>query len=241
MGTGKGNDKVDLSVIIPAYNEEDVIEKTLHVIYNYLKNKNINWEIIVVDDGSTDMTSEKVQQICDKIQGIRLISYKKNVGKGGAVRQGVLAANGRNILFSDADLSTPITELEKLLPWIEDYDIVMGSRRVKDSRIIRKQPFHRRISGKILHLLIRFVLFLPFSDTQCGFKLFKGKVAKQLFSQLVNNGFVFDVEIAYRAYRQGYKIKEIGVIWANDPTSTVRFFKDSVKFFVELLKIRFQK
>jgi len=233
-------DKINLSIVIPAYNEEKTIENTIYSINGYLKNKNFNYEIIVVDDGSKDKTSLKVQEISKNITVVRLVSYKPNKGKGEAIQQGIFAAKGNLILFSDADLSTPISELEKLIPWIkEGYDIIIGSRRVQTSNITKKQPFHRRLSGKIFQWMIRVVLHLPFSDTQCGFKLFKGSVAKELFSKLKHKGFVFDVEIIYKAYISGYKIAEVGVLWANDPTSTVRFFRDSMKCFVDLWKIRF--
>ncbi|MCM8822300.1 MAG: glycosyltransferase family 2 protein [Candidatus Omnitrophica bacterium] len=234
--------KIDLSVVIPAYNEEKTIQNTLGVIYDFFRKKGLNFEIIVVDDGSSDLTALKVNEIKKNISCINLVSYPENAGKGEAVRQGVMVSKGALILFSDADLSTPVSEIEKFLPFIhQGYDIVIGSRRIKNSLITRKQPFHRRISGRIFQLLVRCVLKLPYSDTQCGFKLFKANIAKELFSSLVHKGFIFDVEIVYKANVAGYKIKETGVIWANDPTTTVRFFKDSLKCFIDLVKIRFGK
>jgi len=234
-------DTVNLSVVIPAYNEENTIEATLYNINEYFEKQNIIFEIVVVDDGSCDETSSKVKSIAKKLNSVKLVSYKENKGKGEAISQGVLVAKGEFILFSDADLSTPISEIEKFMPYLANgYDIVIGSRRVMDSQITRKQPFPRRLSGKVLQMLVRTVLHLPFFDTQCGFKLFRGSIAKKLFAELKHKGFVFDVEIIYRAVKSGYRIKEIGVIWANDPTTTVRFLRDSFKCFVELIQIRFQ-
>lgn len=231
--------KIELSIVIPAYNEEKTIENTIYQVYDFFKKKGISFEIIVVDDGSSDNTVLKVRETCEKVPFVRIVSYPKNMGKGEAIRQGVMASKGELILFSDADLSTPISEIENFLPFLhQGYDIVIGSRRTKNSLITRKQPFHRRISGKIFQFLVRQVLKLPFSDTQCGFKLFKGNVARNLFSSLVHKGFIFDVEIIYKAYTSGYKIKEVGVIWANDPSTTVRFFRDSLKCFLDLIRIR---
>ncbi|MCM8758736.1 MAG: glycosyltransferase family 2 protein [Candidatus Omnitrophica bacterium] len=233
-------EKIDLSIVIPAYNEEKRIEKTLDQIYKFLKNTTIKFEIIVVDDGSTDLTASVVKKVIEKIPLVKLISYNTNMGKGEAVKRGVMASSGQLILFSDADLSTPISELEKLLPFIQQgYDIVIGSRRTENSMITKKQPLHRRISGMIFLKLVKVVLKLPFSDTQCGFKMFKGEIAKDLFSTLIHRRFIFDVEIIYKAYMKGYRIKEVGVRWANDPSSTVRFFSDSLECFVDLIKIRF--
>lgn len=233
-------EKIDLSIIIPAYNEEKTITDTIRQLYDFLKATDLKFEIIVVDDGSVDSTATKVKEFAMSRSMVKLVSYKKNMGKGEAIRQGVLVAGGELILFSDADLSTPISEIKKLLPFIRNgYDIVIGSRRMRESFIAKRQPFHRRISGNILRLLVKVVLRLPFSDTQCGFKLFKKNVAKSLFSKLVHKGFIFDIEILYKAYTAGYKIKEVGVIWANDPSTTVRFFKDSFKFLIGIIKIRF--
>ncbi|MCM8763999.1 MAG: glycosyltransferase family 2 protein [Candidatus Omnitrophica bacterium] len=235
-------EKIDLSIVIPAYNEEKTIQNTLNKVYDFFKKTDLIFEIIVVDDGSSDLTALKVNEIKRNYSCINLVSYPKNAGKGEAVKRGVMASKGNLILFSDADLSTPISEVGKFLPFInQGYDIVIGSRRVKNSLITNKQPLYRRISGRIFQSLVRLILNLPFSDTQCGFKLFKRHIARELFSSLVHKGFIFDVEIVYKANVAGYKIKEIGVIWANDPSTTVKFLKDSLKCFIDLIKIRFGK
>ena len=229
-----------MSVVIPAYNEEKNIERTVAEIQNFLiKKKGLTFEIIVVNDGSSDRTAEIVAEIAEKQPCVKLVSYEKNMGKGEAVRQGVMASTGELILFSDADLSTPVSEIEKFLPLVQQgYDIVIGSRRTRDSLITKKQPFHRRVSGRVFQALVRIILGMPFSDTQCGFKLFKREIAKKLFASLNHKGFSFDVEVIYKAYLAEYRIKEVGVIWANDPSTTVRFFRDSSKCFLDLIKIR---
>ncbi|MCM8815022.1 MAG: glycosyltransferase family 2 protein [Candidatus Omnitrophica bacterium] len=235
-------EKIDLSVIIPAFNEEKAIQNTLATVCNFFKEKGLSFEVVVVDDGSSDATALRVREMMKDNSFVKLVSYPKNAGKGEAIRQGVMVSKGDLILFSDADLSTPISEMEKFLPFIQQgYDIVIGSRRIKNSLITRKQPFHRRISGKVFQLLVKYVLRLPYEDTQCGFKMFKGSAAKKLFSTLAHKGFIFDVEIVYKAHLAGLKIKEIGVIWANDPSTTVRFLKDSLKCFIDLIKIRIGK
>lgn len=155
-------DTVNLSVVIPAYNEENTIEATLYNINEYFEKQNIIFEIVVVDDGSCDETSSKVKSIAKKLNSVKLVSYKENKGKGEAISQGVLVAKGEFILFSDADLSTPISEIEKFMPYLANgYDIVIGSRRVMDSQITRKQPFPRRLSGKVFQMLVRTILHLP--------------------------------------------------------------------------------
>mgnify|MGYP001337756718 CR=1 FL=1 len=233
---------LDISVVIPAYNEEKRIEKTIRAICQYLKNKGYHFEIIVVDDGSTDSTSRLILMLSKQIENIRLISHRKNMGKGAAVRSGVLASRGGMVLFTDADLSTPIAELEKMENQLHDgYDIVIGSRKQKGALIPVPQPWHRRVSGVVFHFLVRIILGLPFSDTQCGFKLFKTDVARSLFLDMNNSGFTFDIEILHKALTSGYRIKEIGVVWMDSPNTTVKFFKDPIYMFFDLLKIRRKK
>ncbi len=233
---------LEISVVIPAYNEERRIEKTIHIIHDYLKNQGYHFEIIVVDDGSTDSTANLMLIILKKLGNIRLISHKKNMGKGAAVRSGVLASTGDITLFTDADLSTPIVELEKMKIYLQNgYDIVIGSRKKKESSIPVPQPWHRRFSGWVFQFLVRKILGLPFSDTQCGFKLFKTDVARSLFLNMKHRGFTFDVEILYNALKNGYKVKETGVVWMNSKNTTVRFFRDSIYMFLDLLKIRFKR
>ncbi|MCM8808903.1 MAG: glycosyltransferase family 2 protein [Candidatus Omnitrophica bacterium] len=233
---------MEISIVIPAYNEEKRILKTIERIYKYFKNKNYDFEIIVVDDGSKDKTFEIVEKFAKNKKEIIILKHPKNLGKGAAVRTGVLSASGNFILFTDADLSTPIEEFEKLKEKIENgYDIAIGSRGLKDSKIVIPQPFYRRIIGKIFPILVRLIVIKDFKDTQCGFKLFKKEQGKKIFSQLKTGGFAFDVEVLAKAKKEGYKIAEVGIVWYNSPRSSVRILKDSFRMFFSLLKIKLKK
>lgn len=233
---------MEISIIIPCYNEEKRIKKTLEKIWEYFKSKEIDFEIIVVDDGSRDKTVEIVEKWKEGKENIKLIKHPKNKGKGAAVKTGVMNAEGNLILFTDADLSTPIEEYEKLKKFIDSgYDISIGSRGLKESKILVPQPFFRRMIGRIFPFLVRLIVIRKFKDTQCGFKLFKKEVAKEIFKNLKTTGFAFDVEILYNSVKKRYKIKEVPVTWMNSPYSTVKIFRDSFKMFISLLKIRFLK
>ncbi|HOQ49575.1 MAG TPA: glycosyltransferase family 2 protein [Candidatus Kapabacteria bacterium] len=227
--------KPELSVIIPAYNEEARLGNTLSLITQYLRNTNLNYEIIVSDDGSRDRTKE----VARSFEEVKVIGDGINYGKGAAVRRGMLAANGEYRLFTDADLSTPIYEIEKLKKFLKDgYDVCIGSRAV-DYKLIRKhQPFYREFMGKTFNKIVQLLVVKGIKDTQCGFKCFREKAAVDIFSRAKINGFSFDVEILYLAQKLNYKIKEVGVEWYNDERTTVDPIKDSTKMFAEILKIR---
>lgn len=228
-----------LSVIIPAYNEESRIGPTLQYMSGYLKDKFRDVEIVVVDDGSSDNTGAVVEGMSSELGGIRLISYLVNRGKGHAVRRGMLECRGELVLFSDADMSTPVEELEKLLPPLrEGFDIAIGSRGLRDSDVRLRQPWYRQSMGKTFNLMVRLLTVGGIRDTQCGFKLFRGEVARNLFRKTLIDGFAFDVEVLFLAVRNGYKIKEVPVKWFNSPGSKVRIIRDSFGMFVELLRIR---
>lgn len=229
---------VYLSIIIPAYNEEKRVYATLTRAINYLSNKNYAYEIIVVDDGSTDGTPDIIKTIInDKVVIIR---NPVNQGKGSSVRRGVLASCGEIILFSDADLSADIAEMDKLLPWLnKGYDVVIGSRAAADSTIGLRQPWHRVLMGKTFNLLVRAFILKGFRDTQCGFKCFKRDAAMKIFNLQRLSGFAFDVETLFIADRLGFKIKEAGVVWKNSPESKVHLVKGSLSMLLDLFKIRF--
>jgi len=233
---------MDISIVIPAYNEENRIGITIEKIYNYFAKKNYNFEIIIVDDGSKDRTKEIVKKLQSEKQNekneIKLITHKKNQGKGAAVKTGILNAKGNLILFTDADLSTPIEEFEKLKKPIEDgYDIAVGSRGLPDSKIVFPQPWYRRYIGKCFPYLVRLIIMKEFKDTQCGFKLFKNSVGKSLFKDLKTEGFAFDVEILYRG-KKNYKIKEVPINWYNVLESKVNLFIDPIKMIYSLFIIK---
>ncbi|MBN2429849.1 MAG: glycosyltransferase family 2 protein [Acidobacteria bacterium] len=230
-----------LSIVIPAYNEQFRIGGSLKKINEFLLDASFPAEILVVDDGSADLTHRVLQQIKpDMAVPLRIIRFPENRGKGAAVREGVLAAQGECILFTDADLSTPIVELLTLLTRLgqEEADIVIGSRGLPDSNITVRQNPLRQLSGKIFNRLIRLLTRMPFRDTQCGFKLFRQEVARELFSELSFPGFAFDVEILFHAGRRGYKVLEVPVTWANSEGSRVRFFRDSLRMFSNLVRLR---
>jgi dolichyl-phosphate beta-glucosyltransferase len=225
-----------LSIIIPAYNEEKRIVSTIKKIEDYFKTRNKPYEIIVVDDGSKDKTIEKVNSI--NSTNVRLIKNPKNMGKGYAVKTGVMNSKKEWILFSDADLSTPIEMLDRFVQYMDHYDIIIGSRVAKGAKIEIKQPFYRRIPGKVFPLLVQLFIMRGIKDTQCGFKLFKKECAMFLFKKQKINGFSFDAEILYLAKKYKFKIKEVPINWANDLDSKVNPIKHSFKMFVELLKIK---
>jgi dolichyl-phosphate beta-glucosyltransferase len=227
---------MDISIVIPAYNEEKRIKKSLIRIIAYLKSKSSKYEIIVVDDGSTDNTSKIVRGLN---KNIRILQNKRNKGKGYSVKKGVLAARYRIILFTDADLSTPIEELGQFVKYTNDgYDVVFGSRNLKSSKIKESQPFYRQLMGKTFPLLVNAITSLNFKDTQCGFKLFKAQAAKEIFSRQTIEGFAFDAEILFIANKLEYRIKEAPVVWSNSKESKVSPLKDSIKMSIDLLKIR---
>jgi len=237
---------VELSVVIPAYNEEKRIGATLASIARYLQDKErlgakgfLSWEIIVVDDGSKDRTVEVAR---DVIKDSRVIILKNtaNMGKGYSVQRGVLNSNGEVILFSDADLSTPIEEIEKILPLLNSgFDIVIGSRALPDSAILVPQPWYRQIMGKVFNLLVRAFFVKGLKDTQCGFKCFKRKSALDIFNLQRLSGFAFDVEILYIAKKLGIKITDVPIRWLNSPDSRVRLLQGSLSMLIDIIKIKF--
>ena len=224
------------SIIIPAYNEEKRISKTVARILEFFEKKKVDFEIIVVNDGSKDKTSEAVKIFRNK--KIRLLEFSPNHGKGFAVKQGMLNAKGDIILFSDADLSTPIEEFDKLINYIKDFDVIIGSRSIKGANVVKHQPFYRELMGKIFNKIVRLFTIRGIIDTQCGFKMFNQKAAKDVFSKTRITGFGFDVEALFLAKILKYKIKEVPVTWINDEQTKISPVKDSLKMFIEVLKVR---
>lgn len=223
---------MDLSVIIPAYNETAVIGATLRDVLTYLQKRPMTYEVIVVDDGSVDDTISLVQNIPE----VRLIRHNVNQGKGEAVKTGVLASRGELILFMDADNSTNITELDHFLNEIGNYDIIIGSRALIDSQIrVRQNPL-KVLGGRLGNLMIRLVLGLPFRDTQCGFKLFRRETIK-VFRQQTIKRWGFDFELIFLASVRGFRILESPVQWVNNFDSKVSSL-DYAKTLKDLLSIR---
>jgi len=231
-----------LSIIIPAYNEERRLPKTLAEIDKYLRGQTYDYEILVVNDGSKDKTAEVVKSLIPDVKHLRLIDNKENNGKGYVVRQGMLEAKGEYRVFTDADNSTSIDHLEKMWPEFEKgADVVIGTRDPRDAKGACQafpQSWLRRRLGDIYNILVQIICGLwGIWDTQCGFKGFSKKAAEDIFPRCKIDRFSFDSEILVIAKKLGYKIKEIPVYWINDPESKVKF-KSMVKMGIDLLKIR---
>jgi len=233
---------VNLSVVIPAYNEERRIEKTLREIEKYLSRQNYTFEIIVVSDGSRDKTAEVVENLKSQIKNLRLIDNKENRGKGFVVKQGMLQAKGKYRLFTDADNSTSIDHVEKM--WLEfekGAEVVIGTRDGRDAKgacQAHPQSWWRRLLGDVFNIFVKIVCGLwGFWDTQCGFKCFTQDAAKNIFPKCKIERFSFDPEILVIAKKDGFKINKIPVYWINDPESKVKF-KSMVKMGIDLIKIR---
>jgi len=201
-----------LSIVIPAYNEEKRLPKALDPMLAYLKRKNIRHEIIIVADKGIDRTWDVVRDYAKRYRAIKYIFNEKKQGKGFALKKGVLKTKGNFVLFADADTSTPIEELDVFLPLMENADIVIGSREHKDSKV-KNKLISRVILGNLGNLLLRMLLIKNVKDTQCGFKLFKGNIARELFGMSLMNGFGFDFEIIFLAQKKNYKIIECPVHW----------------------------
>ncbi len=211
-----------LSVVIPAYNEEQAIGAAITAVFDFLTNNNFGEpEVIVVDDGSSDQTGAVVADYQKKYSALKYVKNTPNRGKGFSVKQGVLAATGDYILFLDADLSTPITELKKVWPFAQEKTIVVGSRALPESVIVKHQAKLKELVARLGNLLIQLCLGLRISDTQCGFKLFPASI-KSVFTVATIERWGFDMEILFLAKHQGFTIKEVPITWTNDPSSLVR-------------------
>jgi dolichyl-phosphate beta-glucosyltransferase len=232
----------DLSIIIPAYNEESRLPRTLTRIRDYFANKNISLsqiEILVVDDGSRDNTARVAEERKREMPCVRLISNGDNRGKGFSVRHGMLEARGRIALFTDADLSSPIEECEKLFAAIDvGNQVAIGSRALDRSLITMHQSRLRELAGMIFNRFVRILLGLPFCDTQCGFKAFVREPSRIVFQQQRIERFGFDPEILFLAKRHGLRTAEVPVRWAHDPATKVHMLRDSLMMFFDLLIIR---
>ncbi|MBW3634905.1 MAG: glycosyltransferase family 2 protein [Armatimonadetes bacterium] len=238
--------KCYLSILVPAYNEENRLPATLETIATYLQKRDFSHELIVVDDGSRDATREVVREFAAAHSWVRLVQYDDengaalNRGKGFAIRAGVEAAVGRDILFSDADLSTPIEEMERLLPPISrgDCDIAIASRALPESNLAVHQPVHREFMGRTFNKIVQKMAVPGIMDTQCGFKAFRGDVAKRLFALAQIDGFGFDPEILFLARKFGFKIQELPVTWCHRDDSRVNPLSAPFSMLRELCEIR---
>lgn len=234
-----GESEVYLSLVMPAFNEADRISAALTKVDAYLSSLRRPYEILVVDDGSTDSTVEKVRKCAASCDELRLISYGANRGKGYAVRQGVLASRGEYVAFSDADLSAPIEELSKLFIALNrGFDIAIGSRALRQSELTLRQPLYRELGGKALNLVIRLFAVPGIRDTQCGLKLFRREVAREIFGRCFVDGWAFDVETLYLARRMGYDVAETPIRWAHAEGSKVRPLRAGLQVLRDIARVR---
>jgi dolichyl-phosphate beta-glucosyltransferase len=227
-----------LSVVIPAYNEEKRISTILQAILDFEKTKTFQIQTIVVVDASPDRTAEVAKSFIGKISNLTVIEGKVNKGKGGAVQEGMLTAQGEYILFADADNSTPIEQVDKLLKYSEKNEVVIGSRYCKGGKLAIPQPITRRFGSRVLNLIIQALAIPGIRDTQCGFKMFSNRAAKEIFQHQTIFDFSFDIEILAIAKKLGYKIKETGITWYDNPHSTVNPLKDGVRMIKDAWRVR---
>lgn len=231
-----------ISIIIPAYEESERVGGSIQKVLAYIEREKLNAELIVVDDGSKDATTEVAKKCCAEFPELqtKVIRYDKNRGKGFAVKTGLLEAYGDIALFSDADLSTPIEELPKLMKPIRDneYDLTFGSRALNRKLIGTRQPWRREQGGKVFNLVVRTLTGLPFWDTQCGFKAFNMLKFRPLLDVMQIDRFGFDVEFLYVSHLHGLRLKEIPVRWNDDIRTKVSVLRDSLRMFNEVREIR---
>lgn len=234
------NKEAYLSIILPAYKEEAKIHLDIKSAAAYAKKRGFTSEIIVVDDGSPDNTTDVAKALYKDIPSLRVISYKPNRGKGYAIRRGIEASSGKYVMFADAGLCVPYSYADLGLDKLANgSDIAIGSRRYPGAEIIKEQPLYRRAGSKVFWLIVKNWLALPknVTDTQCGFKLFKGKVARKLYSECAIDGFMIDIDMLCRANKEGYKISEFPVSWRNDADTHYNPVIGTLRNFSELWRI----
>ena len=227
-----------ISIIIPCYNEEkDIKNNVEEKVLPFLKKLPIEYELLLVNDGSKD----KTQEVIETIKGAKALGYPVNRGKGGAVKLGIEHSTGDYILFMDADLSTDLIAFDELVPLLGNYDLIIGSRHLKESKMPVKQPLIRRFVGKSCRIMVNTQYGFKLKDTQCGFKAIKSEIAKFIAEKQIVNGFAFDVEYLYMAKLNNWSIKEIPVVWTNDTSTTVSVFKSSKQFIKDMRRIKKNK
>lgn len=230
------------SIVIPAYNEQARIGLTLKTVLGCVRARNWDAEVIVVNDGSRDRTSQIVEEFAASYPELRLIQNGQNRGKGYSVRNGVLQANGQIILFTDADLSAPIEEAERLFAAIDaGVDIAIGSRWLDRGRQTVHQPLYRQFFGRCFNAVTRMIMGLPFADTQCGFKAFRRDVARVIFRLQRIERWGFDPELLFIALHRGYTVREVAVTWGHDERSRISYLKDGSRMLQELAVIRWNQ
>ncbi len=225
------------SIIIPAYNEENRLPGTLEQLFRFLEKQPFASEIIVVENGSNDRTFEIAQKFANEQKNVHVL-HNEQRGKGKAIQRGVLAASGEYIFLCDADLSMPVEEIRKFIPpQLENFDIAIASREAPGS-VRYNEPYYRHFTGRVFNTLIRLLVLPNLQDTQCGFKCIRAKVARDIFPYQTLTGWAFDVELLYIARHHGYQIAEIPIHWYFNADSKISVFRDSLRMFLDLLRIR---
>lgn len=233
--------EIELTIVIPAYNEEHRLEGTLRSSIDFFRSLEISFQLLVIDDGSTDGTAKLVNSLSEKNSEIELISYPKNEGKGYAVKFGVLNSRGGSILIMDADGSTPISEYHKLKSKLDEgYKVAIGSRALIDKGSEVKTIWYRKLLGRVFNGMVNIILVPGIKDTQCGFKLFAADIAKDIFSRQTINGFAFDCEILYYCQKLGMKIAEVPISWNNVSGSKVNLALHPISMLKDILLVRFK-
>jgi dolichyl-phosphate beta-glucosyltransferase len=226
-----------LTLLIPAYNEEDILENTLKEVTRYLKKQKYSWEVLVVDDGSSDNTSKITKDFNSKY--VRLKKLSQNRGKGGAIREGIKDSKGDYIVFSDADLSVPINTIEKFMEFFDSgSEVVIGSRRIPGATIAIAQPAHRELMGRVFTFISKVMTGVFISDFTCGFKGFEKKAAREIFKRSMVDRWAYDSEIIFLADQLGYKIDQVPVTWENREDTRVRLRGVVFETLKDLLRIR---
>ena len=230
--------EIYLSVVVPVYNEEKAIKETLFSINDFFANKNYNGEIIVVDDDSCDDTITIVKELKSVIKNLTILENKKNRGKGYSVKKGMLAADGKYRLFMDADNSAEVSQVNEFISFLRGgYDIVIGNRDIRESKIKKHQSFYKEILGDVGNVLIRLLAVPGINDTQCGFKCFSSKFTEDIFPKLTVDRWGFDIEVLALANKSGYKIKSAPIVWENKENSKV-CLRDYTLTLVDLFKVK---
>ncbi len=225
-----------MSVVIPCYREAERLRRHLPGLLEYLKGRGAGFEVLVVDDGSPDDTAAVAQSF-----GVGVISYRPNRGKGGAVKAGMLAGRGRYVMFCDADQSTPMGELEKLLEKVRDegFEVAIGSRAALGAMVEKGQVWYRKLAGKMFGVATRWLCVRGVADTQCGFKLMTREAARKIFSQVTSDTAIFDIEMLVVAAREGYRVAEVPVKWVHDPDTRIPYnARRALRVWAELFRIR---
>ena len=231
-----------LSIVIPCYNEQDRMPATVDAIKRYMAARGIDYELILADDGSTDGTAAAIAKAMADAPQVRTVRLPHNRGKGRALAEGVAVTTGDRVLVTDADLSTPIEELPKLeAPLDSGAGVAIASRAIKGREIVIHQPIYRVAMGKVFNVIVQVLLLPGLWDTQCGFKLFRGDLARSIFAQMKTDGFGYDPEVLYLAKKRGERIVEVGVVWRHSAPTKVVAMRHSLDMFRDVLRTRSRK